>query len=98
MSRTLYDIAISALDDLYDMQTTFSHIEFLLKVLASKFPEGSDNREFADFALTVNKDWADKSAQYADCMDDELGAFPDEALAHYERLRQLHTKRAGGAA
>lgn len=97
MSRSLYDIAVSALDDLYEMQTAFSQVEFLLKVLVHKFPRGSDNREFAEFALTVNKDWADKAAQCADCMDDELGAFPDEAVAHYERLRRLQAKRAGGA-
>jgi hypothetical protein len=95
MSRTPYDIAVSALDDLYDMQTAFNHLETLLSVLASKFPAGSNLREFVDFALTVNKDWADKTAQCADCMDDELGAFPDEAVAHYDRMRALQTKRAG---
>jgi hypothetical protein len=97
MSRSLYDIAVSALDDLYEMQIAFSQLETLLSVLAVKFPAGSDLREFTDFALIVNKDWADKAAQCADCMDDELGAFPDEAVAHYERLRRLQAKRAGGA-
>lgn len=97
MSRSLYDVAISALDDLYDVQIAFAQFEIFLTVFASKFPEGSDCKELANFAIGMNKDWSDKVSQWADCMDDELCNFPAENTAHFEKRRRLHTKRAGGA-
>lgn len=97
MSRNLYAVAASALDDLYDMQTAFSELETLLSVLASKFPAGSNLREFTDFALIVNKGWADKAAQWAECMDDELDAFPEEVAARNRKMQRLCAMRAKGA-
>ncbi|WP_455921814.1 hypothetical protein [Pseudomonas putida] len=89
MSRSIYDIAASGVDELHCVEEAFDSIRAIFALLAQKFPEGHLARDLAQLGLTETNEWSDKVQGWALAMDAELvdaGKVAGEALA-VERRR-----------
>lgn len=96
MSRTLFDLAYASLNDLYEIQNAFTQMNAVLEVLASKYPAGTPAGALAQLSKEINNEWATKTAQWAECLDDELDGFPVEAQAYIAKNLRREALRAGG--
>lgn len=97
MSRTAYDIACSALGDLYDVQKAFSNIRVIFTVMLRNFPEDHTAHALAKLGVLEVDDWADTVCQWAECMDSELDdpCLDIEAQAYLDKFERRVKLQAG---
>lgn len=97
MSRTLYDIAYSGLEDLYELQDAFNNIKLIFTVMKKVLPADSAAHGFATLGVLEVEALADKVSQWSEWMDNELDGFPEENRAHFAKHLRREALRAGGA-
>ncbi|MGH8419956.1 MAG: hypothetical protein ACRER8_22185 [Pseudomonas sp.] len=98
MSRNLFDIASTGLEDLYEVQDAFSNLQAIFEVMVKAFPADSTTAALGELGLLEIEAWANKVCQWSECMDNELDGFPDEAKAYQAKHLCREALRAGGAA
>lgn len=97
MSRTLFEVSATALDDLYSIQDAFSNFHAIFELALRALPEDHAVHALAELGMLEVADWSSKVEQYAFCMDGELDAFSVEILENLERTKRRLTLRRGEA-
>ncbi|WP_282365617.1 hypothetical protein [Pseudomonas sp. PS02290] len=97
MSRSLFEIAYGALDDLYEVQNAFNQMNALFDLLAEKSPKDSLADATAQLGIIVMEEWSTKVAQWAERLDNELDGFPSEAKAYRDKHLRREVLRVGSA-
>jgi hypothetical protein len=98
MSRTLFDIAYSSLEDLYEVQDAFGRFQAIFEIMMSKFPADSTVSALGELGMLEVEAWQTKTSQWSECLDDELDSFPEEAQAYIHKHLRREALRAGGVA
>jgi hypothetical protein len=97
MSRNLFEIAYSGLEDLYEVQDAFSNLQAIFEIMVNAFPADSTTSALGELGLLEVEAWANKVCQWSECMDNELDGFPNEAQAYRAKHLRREALRAGGA-
>lgn len=95
MSRSAYEIAHTALEDLYQVQDAFIELHALFTVMLSRFHPDSTTHAFAQLGITRVDAWADTVSQWSECMDNELDELETEGEAYRAKIRRMCVMRAG---
>ncbi|WP_426115943.1 hypothetical protein [Pseudomonas sp. DSP3-2-2] len=97
MSRSLYQVACTGLDDLYSVQNGFDNLRAIFTLMLRTFPEDHTANAFAQLGILEVEDWSSMVDQWADCMDNELDAFAAERQAYLVKIRRRVALQIGAA-
>jgi len=93
MSRSAYEIAQSALDDLYQVQHAFKELSDMFDVMLEHFHQDSEAHKCAQIGIATVEGWSEKYHRWAEIIDDELDGVKREAEAYSQMYARLLASR-----
>lgn len=93
MSRSAYEIAESALDDLYHVQDAFIEFNAMFTLMLGQCRKDNLAHAFAELGLASVENWSEKLQQWSACIDHELDGVKREAEAYSQICARLLASR-----
>ena len=93
MSRSAYEIAQSALDDLYQVQHAFKELNDMFGVMLDHFQKDSEAHICAQIGIATVEGWSEKFHRWTEIIDDDLDGVKREAEAHGKMCARLLASR-----
>ena len=97
MSRSVFEIASTAVSDLLEVQKSFENTKVILELIMKRIPQDSSVYALAELGMLDVSQWENKVMDWCVVMDDELDDFPEQAEAYQLKSSRRETLRAGGA-
>jgi hypothetical protein len=98
MSRSLFEIAATGVDDLLAVQKSFDNSKVIFELIMKQVSPDSTVYALAELGVLDVSHWESKVMDWCVVMDDELDDFPEERDAYRIKNFRREALRAGGAA
>lgn len=97
MSRSLFEIASTGVDDLLAVQKSLDNSKVIFELIMKHVSPDSSVYALAELGVLDVSHWESKVTDWCVVMDDELDDFPEQREAYQLKSYFRNAKRTGGS-